>query len=126
MRFNPATESASRSLDGLAEQTRAVITKLDTPCPRSSVWDPAEGCWVDNTTEVARWHLNRLTGGLWGTSAVNGDRSGISPSDVIAATDAARARRERLAFAQSSPFPVDLSKIQPSQRFVEAFGSPAC
>jgi hypothetical protein len=61
MRFNPATESTVRSLDDLAEQNRAVITRLNPPCPRNAVWDSAEGRWVDNSTEVARWHLNRLT-----------------------------------------------------------------
>lgn len=55
MRYNPSTDRA-HLLDELAEQTRAVITKLVPPCPRNAVWDSALGRWVDNQAAVSAWH----------------------------------------------------------------------
>lgn len=52
MRYNPDTESAFRSLEALAEQTRKIITKLNPPAPKDIVWSVTEGRWVANTPAI--------------------------------------------------------------------------
>lgn len=48
MYYNPATESAIRTIEALAEQNRKVIAKLNPPKPEAIVWSCAEGRWVPN------------------------------------------------------------------------------
>lgn len=47
MRYNPSTDQA-HLLDELAEQTRAVISKLNPPAPRNIVWCSLQGRWINN------------------------------------------------------------------------------
>jgi len=46
MRFNPATETQARTLDQLAAETRAVISRLPKPVPLARVWCSLTGGWV--------------------------------------------------------------------------------
>lgn len=48
MYYNPATESAVRTIEALAEQNRKVIEKLNPPTPRDIVWSSIEGRWIKN------------------------------------------------------------------------------
>lgn len=48
MYYNPATESAIRTIEALAEQNRKVIEKLNPPTPNNIVWSVTEGRWINN------------------------------------------------------------------------------
>lgn len=48
MYYNPATESAVRTIEALAEANRKVIEKLNPPAPREIVWSSIEGRWIKN------------------------------------------------------------------------------
>lgn len=48
MYYNPATESAVRTIEALAEQNHKVIEKLNPPVPNNIVWSVTEGRWINN------------------------------------------------------------------------------
>lgn len=48
MYYNPATESAVRTIEALAEANRKVIEKLNPPTPNDIVWSSIEGRWIKN------------------------------------------------------------------------------
>lgn len=48
MRFNPATESQARTIDQLAAESRAVISRLpQPPLQQRQVWDCTKGGWME-------------------------------------------------------------------------------
>lgn len=53
MYYNPATENAVRTIEDLAAETRAVITKLHPPKPNRIVWSSIEGRWIPNYEAIA-------------------------------------------------------------------------
>lgn len=48
MYYNPATESAVRTIEELAAANRAVIEKLNPPKPNAIVWCSIQGRWIPN------------------------------------------------------------------------------
>jgi hypothetical protein len=48
MYYNPATESAVRTIEALAEANRKVIQKLNPPKPQAIVWCSTQGRWINN------------------------------------------------------------------------------